>query len=75
MGCSPLPPEKEALGGVPLAGPRPVSGRILDVFRGVRRCRRAAGWRPCRGMDLAAAVQDVRSLLYMLVDLGGAYPP
>ncbi len=35
---------------------------------------RAAGWRPCHGMELAAVVQDVRGLLYMLVDLGVPTP-
>ncbi len=41
---------------------------IGAMLQRVRHSRRACGWRPCREMELAAALQDVRELLYHLVE-------
>ncbi len=41
---------------------------VLAVTRRIRACRRTNGWRPCRGMEVAAAEQDVYELIYLLVD-------
>ncbi len=45
-----------------------------DIFRRVRNSRRAAGCRPCWAMELDAALQDVRGLLYLLVKVGSPPP-
>ena len=47
---------------------------VRDIFRRVRKSRRAAGWHPCRAMELDAALQDVRGLLYLLVEVGVPTP-
>ena len=47
---------------------------VRDIFRRVRKSRRAAGWRPCWAMELDAALQDVRGLLYLLVEVGVPTP-
>jgi hypothetical protein len=47
---------------------------VRDILRRVRKSRRAAGWRPCRAMELDAALQDVRGLLYLLVEVGVPTP-
>jgi hypothetical protein len=41
---------------------------ISAMLHRVCHSRRACGWRPCRAMELAAALQDVRQLLYHLVE-------
>jgi hypothetical protein len=41
---------------------------ISAMLQRVRHSRRACGWRPCRAMELAQALQDVRELLYHLVE-------
>jgi hypothetical protein len=50
-----------------------VLGRAVDdviaVLCQVRHSRRAVGWRPCRVMELAAAKQDVREVMYLLLDV------
>ena len=56
----------EALRGMVLA--RAVDD-IITVLRRVRHSRRAVGWRPCRVMELAAAQQDVREIMYLLLDV------
>jgi hypothetical protein len=47
---------------------------VRDILRRVQKSRRAAGWRPCRVMELDAALQDVRGLLYLLVEVGVPTP-
>ncbi len=56
----------EALRGMVLA--RAVD-YVVAVLRRVRHSRRAVGWRPCRVMELAAAQQDVREVMYLLLDI------
>jgi hypothetical protein len=41
---------------------------IGTMLQRVRHSCRACGWRPCRAMELAAALQDARELLYHLVE-------
>ncbi len=47
---------------------------VRDILLRVRKSRRAAGWRPCRVIELDAALQDVRGLLYLLVEVGVPTP-
>jgi hypothetical protein len=41
---------------------------IENMLQRVRHSRHAYGWRPCRAMELAAALQDVCELRYHLVE-------
>ena len=41
---------------------------VIAMLHRVRSSRRAVGWRPCRVMELVAAQQDVREVMYLLLD-------
>jgi hypothetical protein len=47
---------------------------VGNIFRRVQKSRRAVGWRPCWAMELDAALQDVRELLYLMVGVGVPTP-
>jgi hypothetical protein len=47
---------------------------VRDILCRVWKSMRAAGWRPCRVMELDAALQDVRGLLYCWLKCGSPPP-
>jgi hypothetical protein len=51
-----------------------VTDDVGNIFRRVRKSSRAAGWRPCRAMEQDAVLQDVRELLYLMVEVGVPTP-